>query len=151
LEGDYFDNVLHVLSLSMDFLSIYQITHLGSRRKVEFYPDSVVILDLKIGSQIAHGVADHHSHLYSFSHFIPKSVCTKILNHTNDDMKVYRLPKTSIDSPFIERSVKFEACPLHAISNHPVGDLVDEKFEEGFDAHSSTSDDDDENFFGSDS
>jgi len=37
LEGGYFDNVLHVPSLYMNFLSIYQIKHLGSRRKVEFY------------------------------------------------------------------------------------------------------------------
>ena len=76
LEAGYFDNVLHVPSLSMNLLSIYQITHSGSGRKVEFYPDSVVISDLKTGSKIAHGVADHHSRLYSFSNFIPKSVCT---------------------------------------------------------------------------
>jgi hypothetical protein len=33
LEGGYFDNVLHVPSLSMKFISIYQITHSGSRKK----------------------------------------------------------------------------------------------------------------------
>ena len=59
-------------------------------------------------------------------------------------MKGYRLPKTSIDSPFIEWSVKFEAGPLHAVSNHHVGDLLDKIVEEGFYAHSSTSYDDDE-------
>lgn len=62
-------------------------------------------------------------------------------------MKGYSLPQTSIDSPFVERSVKFKAGPLHAISNHPVGDLLDETVEEGFDAHSCTSDDDDEKVF----
>ena len=76
LEGGYFDNVLHVPSLSMNFISIYKITHLVFGRKVEFYLDSVVISDIKTGSRIAHGVADHHSRLYSFSNFIPKSVCT---------------------------------------------------------------------------
>jgi hypothetical protein len=40
LEVGYFDNVLHVPSLSMKFLSIYQIIHSGSGKKVEFYPDS---------------------------------------------------------------------------------------------------------------
>jgi len=64
-------------------------------------------------------------------------------------VKGYRLSKNSIDSPFIERTVKFEAGPLHAVSNHPIGDLVGETVEEGFDAHSITSDDDDEKVFGS--
>ena len=76
LEGGYFDNVLHVPLLSMKFLSIYQITHSGSRRKAEFYQDSVEISYLKTWSRVAHGVEDHHTRLYSFSHFIPKYVCT---------------------------------------------------------------------------
>lgn len=63
-------------------------------------------------------------------------------------MKVYRLPQTSIDPPFIERSVKFEAGPLHAVSKHPVGDFLDGTIEEGFDTHLSTLYDDDEEVFG---
>jgi hypothetical protein len=47
LEGGYFDNVLHVPSLSMNLLSIYQITHSCSGRKVEFYPDSMVAFTMK--------------------------------------------------------------------------------------------------------
>jgi hypothetical protein len=76
LEGGYFDNVLHVPSVSMKFISIYHITHSGSGKKVEFYLDSVEISDLKTRSRVAHDVADHHSWLYFLSHFIPKYVCT---------------------------------------------------------------------------
>jgi hypothetical protein len=50
LEGGCFTNVIHVPSLSANILSIYQITHFGSRRKVEFTPDSAVITDISIGS-----------------------------------------------------------------------------------------------------
>ena len=130
----------------MNFISIYQITHSGSGRKVEFYPDSVVILDLKPGSQVAHSVVDHDSRLYSFSHFIPKFVCTEFLFYDNKDMKFYRLIQTFIDSPFMDGSVKFEEGPLHAISDQPVEDLLDETVEEGFDVHSINLDDDDDEY-----
>jgi hypothetical protein len=76
--------VLHVPSLSANILSIYQITHSGSRRKVEFTPDSVVITDISTGSQLAHGIADQGSRLYFFSHFVPKSISTVFLSQYND-------------------------------------------------------------------
>ena len=47
--------------------------------------------------------------------------------------------------------MKFEEGPLHAVLNQPIMDLLDETIEERFDAHSSTSDYDDEQVFGSDS
>ena len=47
--------------------------------------------------------------------------------------------------------MKFEEGPLHAVSDQPVGDLLEETLEEGFDAHSRTLYDDDEQVFGSDS
>lgn len=31
--------------------------------------------------------------------------------------------------------MKFEHGPLHVVSHHPVGDLLDETIEEGFDYH----------------
>jgi hypothetical protein len=84
LEGGCFTNVLHVPSLSANILSIYQITHSSSGRKVEFTPDSAVITDISTGSQLAHGIADHGSRLYFFSHFVPKSISTVFLSQSND-------------------------------------------------------------------
>jgi hypothetical protein len=72
LEGGCFTYVLHVPSLSANLLSIYNITHSMSGRKVEFTPDSAVITDISTGSQLAHGIANHGSRLYFFSHFVPK-------------------------------------------------------------------------------
>jgi hypothetical protein len=46
-------------------------------------------LDIKTGSRVAHGVADHHSWLYYFSHFIPKSICTTFFNHTNEERRLW--------------------------------------------------------------
>jgi hypothetical protein len=89
LEGGCFTNVLHVPSLSTNLLSIYHITHSVSRRKVEFTPDSPVITDISIGSQLAHGIADHGSCLYFFSHFVPKSISTVFLSQSNDISRLW--------------------------------------------------------------
>jgi hypothetical protein len=84
LEGDCFTNFLHVPSLSANILSIYHITHSISGRKVEFTPDSAMITDISTGSQLAHGIADHGSRLYFFSHFVPKSIRIVFLSQYND-------------------------------------------------------------------
>jgi hypothetical protein len=44
LPNGIFENVLHVPNLSMNLLSVYQITHKG--KKIEFTSDSVSILDM---------------------------------------------------------------------------------------------------------
>jgi hypothetical protein len=81
LEGGCFTNVLHVPSLSANLLLIYHITHSGSGRKVEFTPDSAVIIDISTGPQLAHGITDHGSRLYFFSHFVPKYISTVFMSH----------------------------------------------------------------------
>jgi hypothetical protein len=83
LEGGCFTNVLHVPSLSTNLLSIYQITHSGSGRKVEFTSDSAVITDICTGSQLAHGIANHGSRLYFLSHFVPKYISTEFMSQSN--------------------------------------------------------------------
>jgi hypothetical protein len=40
LENGSFENVLHILKLSVNLLFVYQITHTGTRKRVEFTPDS---------------------------------------------------------------------------------------------------------------
>jgi len=65
-----FNNVLCVPSLTTNLLSIYQITHCGARKTVEFTPDFVIIQDMESRDIIAIGMADHASRLYTFSHFV---------------------------------------------------------------------------------
>jgi hypothetical protein len=89
LEGGCFTNVLHVPSLSENILSIYQITHSSLGRKVEFTPDSAVITNIFTGSQLTHGIADHGSHLYFFSHFVPKYISTVFLSQYNDISRLW--------------------------------------------------------------
>ena len=66
-----FNNVLYVLGLASNLLSVYQMTHTGSLKKVIFSPDDVEITEILNGKFIAKGVVDHTSKVYMFSHFLP--------------------------------------------------------------------------------
>jgi hypothetical protein len=67
LHNGNFENVLHVPKLSMNPLSVYQITQKG--KKVEFTLDSISVIDMHYNSIIAIGEVDHKSRLYKFTKF----------------------------------------------------------------------------------
>ena len=73
IDDGTFHNVLCVPSLSSNLLSIYQITHSGTRKIVEFSHDLVHIKDSETCCIVSIGTVDHSSHLYSFTHFGPPS------------------------------------------------------------------------------
>ena len=61
LDHGKFNNVLYVPGLASNLLSMYQMTHTGSPKKVIFSPDDVEITEISSGKVIAKGVADHTS------------------------------------------------------------------------------------------
>jgi hypothetical protein len=67
LPNGSFENVLHVPNLSINLLSVYQITQTG--KKVEFTSDSVSVIDMHDNSIIAIDEVDHKSRLYKFTKF----------------------------------------------------------------------------------
>ena len=73
IDDGTFHDVLCVPSLSSNLLSIYQITHSGIGKKIEFAQDLVHIIDSETNNIIAIGTIDHASRLYSFSHLCPPS------------------------------------------------------------------------------
>ena len=81
LDHGKFNNVLYVSVLSSDLLSVYQMTHTGSPKKVIFSPDDVEIIDILNGKVIAKGVVDHTSKVYMFSHFLPYTNPSALLIH----------------------------------------------------------------------
>jgi hypothetical protein len=85
LQNGSFENVLHVPKLSINLLSVYQIIHTGTRKMMEFTPDSVTIYDMQDNSKIVVGEVNHESRLYTFSKFIAKTDSTLQLTHANDD------------------------------------------------------------------
>ena len=71
-----FIDVLYVPSLVAKLLSIYQMTHTSSPKKVVFGPDSVEITKISTREIVAKGIVNHASKAYIFSHFMPYIVPT---------------------------------------------------------------------------
>ena len=63
-EHGVFKNVLYVYSLAANLLSVFQMTHTGSLKRVVFGPNLVEISDISIGKLIVNGVANHASKAY---------------------------------------------------------------------------------------
>ena len=71
LEHGKFKDVIYVPSLAANLLSVYQMIHTGTPKRVIFGSDSVEITDISSGNIIAKGAANHASKAYEFSHFMP--------------------------------------------------------------------------------
>jgi hypothetical protein len=84
-----FENVLHVPKLSVNLLSIYQITHSGIGKRVEFTLDFVTISDIHDNYTIVVGEVNHQSRLYTFSKFIAKSDFALLLTHVHDISRLW--------------------------------------------------------------
>ena len=78
-----FNNYLYVLGTTFNFLSIYQMSYIGSPKKVVFSPNKVEISDIANVRVIDKGCVDHSSKVYRFSHFMPFSNPSALLTHAN--------------------------------------------------------------------
>ena len=104
IDDGTFHDVLCVPSLSSNLLSIYQITHNGTGKTIEFAQDSLHIRDSDIDNIIATRTIDHASYLYSSSHFGPPSLLSdtrSLFSRESPKVKLGRLnlcvvPKTSV-------------------------------------------------------
>jgi hypothetical protein len=85
LPNGSFENVLHVPNISINLLSVYQITQKG--KKVEFTSDSVYVLDMHDNSIIAIGEVDHKSRLYKFTKFVDHD-SSLLLTHEESTLHV---------------------------------------------------------------
>jgi hypothetical protein len=70
VDNGHFNDVLCVSSLSCTLLLVYQITHSGEGKTVEFSTHQVVIKDLKNPKHVlATGIVDDITRLYKFQNF----------------------------------------------------------------------------------
>ena len=67
LDHGKFSNVLYVTGLASNLLSVYQMTHTGSPKKVIFSHNEVEITEISSGKVIAKGVANHAQKVVSMS------------------------------------------------------------------------------------
>jgi hypothetical protein len=90
VENGHFNDVLCVPSLSCNLLSVYQITHSGEGKTVEFSPHQVVIKDLKYPKHVlATGIVDDITRLYKFDNFGSSSFSSVFVAHSDDLRKLW--------------------------------------------------------------
>jgi hypothetical protein len=85
VDNGHFNDVLCVPSLSCNLLSVYQITHSGEGKTVEFSPHQVVIKDLKYPKHVlATRIADDITRLYKFDNFGSSTFSSVFVAHSDD-------------------------------------------------------------------
>jgi hypothetical protein len=90
VENGRFNDVLCVPSLSCNLLSVYQITHSGEGKTVEFSTHQVVIKDLKDPNNVlASGIVDDITSLYKFDNFVSSSFSLVFVSHSDDLSKLW--------------------------------------------------------------
>jgi hypothetical protein len=90
VQDGYFNYVLCVLSLSCNLLSMYQITHSGEGKNVEFSPHQVIIKDLKDPKHVlTTRIVDDITGLYKFDKFGSSSFQSIFVAHRNDLRKLW--------------------------------------------------------------
>jgi hypothetical protein len=67
LTNGSFENVLHVPKISVNLLSVYQMTNSNTGKKFIYTPNVVVIYDMQTNSRVATSEVNHQSRLYTFS------------------------------------------------------------------------------------
>jgi hypothetical protein len=90
VDNGHFNDVLCVPSLSCNLLLVYQITHSGEVKTVDFSPHQVVIKDLKDPKHVlATGIADDITRLYKFDNFGSSSFSSVFVAHSDDLSKLW--------------------------------------------------------------
>ena len=64
-----FKNVLYVTSLATNMLYVYNMTHIGSPKRVTFDLETIEITEKATRQLVAKGIANHSTKSYVFSHF----------------------------------------------------------------------------------
>jgi hypothetical protein len=90
VDNGHFNDVLCVPSLSCNLLSVYQITHSGEGKTVEFSPHQVVIKDLKDPKHVIETrIGDDITRLYKFGNFGSSSFSSVFVSHSDDLRKLW--------------------------------------------------------------
>ena len=88
LTNESFENVIHIPKLSINLLSVYQMTNSSTRKKFMLTPNYVDIYNMQTNSRVATGEVNHQSRLYTFSEFIePDS--TLLLTHVDESSRIW--------------------------------------------------------------
>jgi hypothetical protein len=88
LTNKSFENLLHFPKISVNLLSMYQMTNYGTEKKVIFIPNFIDIHDMQTNSRVATGEVNDQSRLYTFSEFIELD-STLLLTHADESSRIW--------------------------------------------------------------
>jgi hypothetical protein len=142
VENGHFNDVLCVPNLSCNLPSVYQITHSGEGKTIEFSPHQVVIKDLKYPKHVlATGIVDDITKLYKFENFGSSSFSSVFVAHSDELRKLWHERFGHINY----RSLQ-QLCNKHMVVSLPpvscrygvcAGCVLDKHHRESFDKHAS--------------
>jgi hypothetical protein len=90
VQNGHSNDVLCVPSLSCSLLSVFQITHSGEGKTIDFSPHQVVIKDLKYHKHVlAIGIVDDITRFYMFDAFGSSYFSSVFVAHSNDLSKLW--------------------------------------------------------------
>jgi hypothetical protein len=88
LTNGSFENVFHVPKISVNILSMYQMTKSKTRKRVIFTHDAVDIYEIQTNSRVSTSEVNHQSILYTFCEFIePDSAL--LLTHVDESSRIW--------------------------------------------------------------
>jgi hypothetical protein len=138
LTNEIFENVLHVPKISINLLSVYQLTNSSTENKLIFTPNAVEIYEMQPNSMFFTGEVNHQLRLYTFSDFI-EPYSTLLLTHADERSRVWNEMFRHLNFRYMKKLTKqilvdglphihfskgiFEGCVL---GKHP-----QEKFDKG--------------------
>jgi hypothetical protein len=88
LTNGSFENMLHILKLSVNLLSVYQMTNFGTRKKVIFTQNFMDIYDMQTNSRVATSEVNHQSRLYTSSELIEPDYAL-LLTHVDESSRIW--------------------------------------------------------------
>jgi hypothetical protein len=90
VDNGHFNDVFYVPSLSCNLISVYQITHSGEGKTIEFSSHQVVIKDLKDPMHVlTTEIIDDITRLYKFDNFGLSSFPSVFVSHSDDLRKLW--------------------------------------------------------------
>jgi hypothetical protein len=142
VENSHFNDVLCVPNLSCNLLSVYQITHSGEGKTVEFSPHQVVIKDLKDPKHVlATRIVDYITKLYKFDNFGSSSFSLVFVAHSDDLRKLWHEWFGHINYCSLQKLCNQQmvtSIPLvSCIDGVCVGCALEKHHRDSFDKHSS--------------
>ena len=71
IDDGYFKNVLFVLDLEANILSVCQMNHNVEKKRVTFTLETLKIVEISMNKMVALVFSDHQTRKYKFSHLLP--------------------------------------------------------------------------------